>query len=590
VTAVAPRIGAVALLVAIVTSGLFYANALSNPFVVDDDWMVARNPIVRDPSLGNFAKSWTSEYVRGVADTSGVTQSEAPTVGYRPVTTTSYGLNAAISGVTPRSFRIVNVVLHAAAAWLVALWWGRATYPLAGAIAGSMILVHPVATDVVNRIVGRADILVVIGVAGFLVVQHAAEKGRWTWVRTVAAMAFVIVALGAKESGVVVLPLAVMQLVQLGNARASADEPPQRGRSRWRGAIAVALPLVLYIVARAQATGAAVPACRRTAWDLTECPLAGKPLGERGATAAALAWHYLRVFIWPWPLLAMDAPARLPTWFDPVVWLGGSAMICVVAVAGWFTLRRHPVAVALWWWIAGFLVVAQLLFPIGPYREVRLSYPLLPGLACAAALVVAAGFRARWSAARAGAIITTAIALLVSGTTVVLRNRDWRSDLTAIEADVRARPETPIVHLNLGDQYEIANRTGDAEREFVRATEAGPSFHQTWYQLAGFYERHGREADAARAYERAALVAPSLPFAPLGLGILALNSGDLKGAALWLRRAEQLDADDSSVQYNLAVLDSHLGHNDAAIARLERLVETRGDKRAAEALAILRGD
>jgi hypothetical protein len=117
---------------------------------------------------------WTTDYWRGV-DAAGRVRELSPDRNlYRPVTVLSFWVTAAAAGVDAAAFRLVNLLLHALAALLVGVLcrlWGAAGGAL---VAVALMVVHPVATDVVNRIVGRADILAVVGVVGFLAVQRAA--------------------------------------------------------------------------------------------------------------------------------------------------------------------------------------------------------------------------------------------------------------------------------------------------------------------------------------------------------------------------------------------------------------------------------
>jgi len=282
-------------------------------------------------------------------------------------------------------------------------------------------------------------------------------------------------------------------------------------------------------------------------------------------------------------------PARFPRWTDASVWLGMVVVVVLLGTACVSMRRRRVVSVAIVWWLLAFALVSQLIFPIGPYREARLAYSIVPGALCIAGLLLATLLRRPGlSRVTAGALIAVTAMTFVS--TDVTRNQEWNSERTALEADLRRVPDAPIAHLNLAANLDFHDQPTDAEREFVQATTLGPTFHEPWITLAQFYERAGKASEARQAYERAAAVAPTLPFAPLALGIIDLNAGRFPEADRWLTTAERLDPRNALVQYNLAVLDTQRHRNADAIARLERLVrDDPTDRRAAEALAYLRG-
>ena len=168
--------------------------------LVDDPVIIAANPYVNDPAGGVLL--WGSDYWAGLGEDSNL---------YRPVTIFSYWLSARFSA-EPWWQRLWNVVLHACAAWLVGLWCARWQRQPAGYLASALVLFHPLATDVIDRIVGRADILVLVGTAGFLWLQRRCAVEGWTLGRWWCAGALALVALGAKESGLILIPLAVLGL------------------------------------------------------------------------------------------------------------------------------------------------------------------------------------------------------------------------------------------------------------------------------------------------------------------------------------------------------------------------------------------
>ena len=78
---------------------------------------------------------------------------------YRPLCTLSFRLNHAIGGLNPWSYHLVNVLLHAAVTGLftnfskILLGDGYWTF-----MAGLMFASHPIHTEAVAGIVGRADV------------------------------------------------------------------------------------------------------------------------------------------------------------------------------------------------------------------------------------------------------------------------------------------------------------------------------------------------------------------------------------------------------------------------------------------------
>lgn len=604
------------------TAIALYANALGNPFLSDDLALVSGNPTVTQPSAAGLLGLWTTDYWQGIDSEGRVVALGGDRNLYRPVTTLSYWLDAVLAGAQPLRFRLTNLLLHTAAAGLVGLWCARLTGSAAGgAVAAAFVLLHPTATDVVNRIAGRADILVVLAIAGCLATQRAAQTAGWTWRRTAAAALWAVVAFGAKESGLVLVPLMALQAWIGGAPAARLEHGPSAGgvpgartergssggrkpgvpptpagarggqaahgwRIGWRPLLAIGVPFLLYLAARLAVVGP--PSYAEAALGGMANPLLGRSLLERLPASAALAWFYLTTILWPWPLIAFDLPTRAPAWSDLETWLGLLALVAVAAAAISLALRRHPCALGLVWWLAVFAVVGQLLVPLGTYREVRLAYTMIGGPAPLVAWLAARAVSTRPPLRRA-ALAAAVIAASVAAGLVVTRNVDFRSDIVLVEADLRRSPDNLATLVRLGGLYERAGRLAEAQRALARATELAPDLAQAWYELALYHERYGNKATARDLYERALTRDPAHVPALVSLGVITMDADDLETAARHLEHAELLAPDDEFVGYNLAVLAERRGDLDGAIARLEDLVRRHPDyAMATRGLAALR--
>lgn len=136
---------------------------------------------------------------------------------YRPLCTLSFRLNYALGALDPWGYHLVNVVLHcvttALFSSLSSLLLGSGCWSL---LAGLLFAAHPIHTEAVAGIVGRAD----VGAALFFLLalrcyichctpRTSGAHGRsWTWfLGTLACASFSML---WKEQGVTVLAVAAM--------------------------------------------------------------------------------------------------------------------------------------------------------------------------------------------------------------------------------------------------------------------------------------------------------------------------------------------------------------------------------------------
>ena len=180
----------IAFLLAIVV--LAYSNTLVDSFTLDDKIYIDLNPQVTDASLrGLFAANKLANV-------------------FRPLTFATLALNWKVGGTRPFGYHLFNLLLHGAATLLFYFLLEAIFFELSQgapsprdklvAFAAALIFaVHPIHTEAVSSIVGRAEILA----AGFIFaawILHLKD-------RPIPALICFALALLSKESAVVFLPL-----------------------------------------------------------------------------------------------------------------------------------------------------------------------------------------------------------------------------------------------------------------------------------------------------------------------------------------------------------------------------------------------
>ena len=143
-----------------------YASALGTGFVFDAGALIVENPAVHQATGADVAFLLTHDYWQPMA-VDGL---------YRPLTTLSYLVDYVVlgHGTRPFGYHAENVLMHLLCVALVyALVWhlARRTWP--AAVAAALFGRHPVPTEAVTNVVGRADLLATAGVlAGVLCWAH----------------------------------------------------------------------------------------------------------------------------------------------------------------------------------------------------------------------------------------------------------------------------------------------------------------------------------------------------------------------------------------------------------------------------------
>lgn len=396
---------------------LAYINSFHAPFLLDNTAVILGDNRVHEVNSENLQRILSFPYW------------EIYNTGlYRPLTTLSFLLNFAGfgNGPDPYGYHWLNFFLHAGNIALV-YGLGLAIFKRlpAALLLSALWGLHPVLTESVTNIVGRADMLAAFGVlAGLLCHRKALEatgvrKGAWLAAIGLAAT----VGIFSKESAIVLV--AVLAIYDI------AFAPAASWRSRLASYAAAAVPCLFYLVVR---FGVLANAPHVTA-PFYENPLLGADFLTARITVIKAIGRYFGLLVWParlsWDYGYNEIPLfgwRLGNWEDwkAIASLAGCAAAAILAVRSWRS--RSPLLFAIAFFFIALSPTSNLLLLIGAIMAERLLY--LPSVGFAVALVWA--LDALWQrvphgrpAVRnvAGAIL--GVVLLACAARTYQRNGDW---------------------------------------------------------------------------------------------------------------------------------------------------------------------
>ncbi|XP_042705826.2 protein O-mannosyl-transferase TMTC1 isoform X4 [Chrysemys picta bellii] len=132
---------------------LCYGNSLRGEFVHDDVWAIVNNPDVRAaaPWAGVFANDF---WGKGMAE-------NTSHKSYRPLCVLTFKLNILLAGMNPFYFHAVNVILHCLVTLVLMYTCDKAVFKdgRLAFVTALFFAVHPIHSEAVTGIVGRADVL-----------------------------------------------------------------------------------------------------------------------------------------------------------------------------------------------------------------------------------------------------------------------------------------------------------------------------------------------------------------------------------------------------------------------------------------------
>lgn len=548
-----------------------YANTVGNGPVLDDGWVIFSNPLVQ--SLKNVAAIFRQPY--------GVVLAGQEAGLYRPITTLTYAINYALGGSNVLGYHVVNIALHALCSLVVlrlgqllmrGVQTGATGTVQAGPLLGALLFaVHPVHTEAVTAMVGRAELLAALG--SLCAIYLACTRGRGAWRYPTALVALVLAVLSKENAAVTPLLFSVIALTRPEaagfNTRPSPFSVPGR-EALWRlGALAggMAAAAGLYFVLRPQGAGLSVASQY----------FGGQPAAVVFYTMTRVIPEYLRLLVFPHPL-AVDFYYQTtigPTLTFTLAGLAATVVWVAVLAVGAGSVRRAPMlATGILWVFSALLPVLNIL-PIGTLMAERFLYLPSVGFCLAAgagAVFVAGRLPPAPRPGRVAWLATVAVALLALGARTWVRNGDWRNALTLWQAEVRKAPTNSWVNNNLAMEYVVR---GDLERARERLEIAlqDPRHWRARINMGIVAHRLRDDSAAIRWFEQAHELAPSAPEPDLFLATVLAGQGQFARAVDVLARAAQAAPTSPWPHLYRATYLKRLGLQAEADAELKRALE-----------------
>jgi tetratricopeptide (TPR) repeat protein len=477
-------------------------------------------------------------------------------------------LDKALGGDVPFTFHLSVVLVHAATAALVCLLGlqllGRDGFGAVAALfAGLLFALHPIHTESVAWVAGRSDVLA----TGFLVaalVVRSSWPGSWTHSATVGLLAFA--ALGAKETGVAVYPLMVLQDV-LTVRRSVVRATTASWARRYSGPLAAGL---LYFLLRRATLGELVGSA----------PGEDRPGGAVMDVVAAFA-AYLGKLLWPLGLNAYidQIPGGVISSIAAIALLLAAVL---AAVRLWQRDESLPLFLVLWvlLTLAPSLTIVWKI-PDAPMAE---RYLYLPSVGFC--LLVGYVVKRLAASARPAWIRPTLVALCVSllaasAVATVRRNRTWSDDIVLWEDAARKSRRSGMAFRSLATAYQKAGRDDEARRYFEQALQRrndAKGLQIIYNNLGTLAMQDQNFGEAAGQYRKALEANPDAPDTLFNLGLAVFHAGDrsepaARQALEYYRRAEQLSPYDPDVQAGLGQVLLVVGDEEEARQHMQRALD-----------------
>ncbi|MCZ6795904.1 MAG: tetratricopeptide repeat protein [Planctomycetota bacterium] len=525
---------------------LCYHNTFSNEFIRDDIGVIVENDAVTQQL--SLAEIFGTAYRGSTED--GL---------YRPLTVLTFALNHRLSGLSPVSYHVVNLVLHVLNSILLYLFLRRLLSGGHGLIGALLFAAHPVHTEAVTSIVGRAELLAAFFTLSALYIHSLRPAdGSRRLAGGLLLPGLYLLGIFSKEN-VITLPLALVAL------------DFHLGRFKWeRTYFSRAYPALLV-------TGLA---CFGVRWmvlggfgpDASTQYFSGESPLTVLFTMSEVHFQYLRLLIFPVHLHVDETYRTLVGGFVSTLTLETLFNLVILVAMGSLTailfLKRSSAGLFLALFYVLLLTVMNII-PIGALMAERFLY--LPSM-CFAAIVDLLVLRLLPSRR---AVLGALVAAVVCSYALIglQRNLDWRDGISMGEIVVRNNPAAPEPRFDLGTYYFSASRFEESVEEFRAFNQLRPRDAKGYFALGHSLEKLGQTRRARAYYLEAIAADETFSDAYLNLGILHATEGDWRNAEGYLRKAIRHDPGNGLYHFNLGLLHEETGRADEAEREKQRARE-----------------
>lgn len=516
------------LLLSLILSFVIFGNGIFGDFVFDDVTVVQNRGDLTNPS--NFFNLFIAPYNQNM-----------PKTGlYRPLTMASYAINHYIDG-TPAGFHVVNIIIHALNSflvfWLVGYFFKNKFLAFSSFL---LFLTHPIHTEAVTSIVGRAELLMFF--FGIASIYFFVNKNK-----TLSATSFFL-ALLSKESALMVLPVFLYINVVLldpvrdrGALRALAVSfgMDKKIMDSVKNLLFFSLPIGLYSLLRYKALG--IYFFGDVTTTIVENPLKFASFSERIATAFKVLYVYVEKLTWPVHLSADYSFNAIKIISNPFASIESAIGILIFALLivliVFYKKVGKEISFGAVLFLFPYLMISNLIKPIGTIMGERLIYLPSLGFAIIAAFILIKVSEYKpphqpfWCGGKKWGTKTIygllAVILIFYGARTVIRNKDWHDSRTLFYATVKESPDSLITRTALAGVHIRADEW-DLAREQLKIAASIYEDNSRLQNLLGVVTDHeGNYSLAEERYKKSLELNPDAINSYINLGELYLKQGRL---------------------------------------------------------------
>ncbi len=476
----------------IISAGILcYSNSLGNDFVWDDSGFLIQNDYVKDLRL--IPEYFTSDRPLAKGGLSGE--------NYRPFLPLSLAIDYAIWKFNPIGYHLTNLIFHISNALLcfvLILLISKNKY--FAFLTSLFFVVHPIQTEAVTWISGRADVLFLFFYMISLILYVRFDKKQKN-IYIAGSVFFFICALLSKEMAATLLFVIVLYDICFGQKK--------KPRKYFINYSPYIISFLIYFLIRSNIIS-----------KIAQCGYWGDSLYLTFLTMTRAISTYISLLFYPVNLCADYFKFRMSySFFEPDVLFSFFLIIATFYVALKAYKRFKFITFSILWFYITILPVSNII-PIKILVAERFLYiPSIGYCMLISFFIVQAYSFLKSKISRAMVIFASGLVISVYGFMTLGRNFEWTDEIIFWRSNVNVSPNNERAHHNLAVAYLVRN--SDIEKAYRHATIASnlaPGYAFPRLVIASYFSHYGQYDNAIEQLNQAIEVNPYFSEAYVFLG------------------------------------------------------------------------
>jgi len=500
------------ILIIVAFTVLGYVSSFENGFIWDDEYLILLNPQIK--SFSNIRSVFTTYVGYGSGNVN---------IFYRPLQELSNMIDYFLWAEDPIGYHLTNAILHSLTAAVLFLFIFYITNNIfVSFFSGILFGVHPINTEAVTYIAGRADSLYSLFFLSALVFYvrfcNSVALSKKNVKLYLLSLIFFAFALLSKELSIILPLILIIYLYILLEGRIIT----KKFNFLVKTCLGYIILLIPYAALRTNAVGSV---------KLAPSIFAEVPLFCRIITFFKTVLVYLGLLLFPHGL-HMERRIRVAYSLNESFAFFAFLTVTAILFCGFWMLKKNrTVSFFIFWFFITLLPVSNIV-PINSLIAEHWVYMAQAGFFVIIFLCLYDIYKrfliSKALKISAVALLCTIVFFYMQAT--IERNKDWKDEITFFKATLKYHPNNSKLHLNLGNTYSEKGMREEALAEYHEAAKLRKDFHTAYGNIGSIYIEEGNLVKAKENLTKAIDIKYDFPMAHYNLGYLYHLEGNLEKA------------------------------------------------------------